>query len=53
MRKSAKIILNTSEVKEMVSRYPYQELPLKHRLFFLMVKWKIVDLLLIMYKILK
>ena len=53
MRKSAKIILNTSEVREMVSRYPYQELPLKHRLFFLMVEWKIVDLLLIMYKILK
>lgn len=50
MRLSAKLIINDINVRAFVNRFPYKELPIKHKIFFLLLKYKMVDLLLFILK---
>lgn len=46
-------IVNSDEMKVILHTYPYQFLPVRHRLFFLLMKWHLYDLLIILFKLKK
>lgn len=47
-RQSVKQMILEPRVREMVKRYPYGKLDFAHKTFFLLVKYKIVDLIMIL-----
>lgn len=49
MRNETKKILNSVLVRELVKRYPYRRLKIKHKAFFLLVKWRLVDAIFFMF----
>lgn len=51
MRSEAKKILESMAVRELVQRYPYKCLKIKHKVFFLLVKWKLVDVIFFMFRV--
>lgn len=53
MRTEAMKIVSAPEVRYLCKRYPYSLLKLKHRLFFNLIKFKMVDLLFLLFKISK
>lgn len=50
MRTSAQTIINNEKVRGFVKRFPYQKLHFKHKIFFLLLKYKMVDVLLYILK---
>ena len=46
MRARTTAILNDRKVGSFVSRFPYKQLDFKHKVFFLLVKFKMIDILL-------
>lgn len=53
MRQEAMKIVSCPEVRVFCKRYPSHLLPLKHRLFFNMVRFKMIDLIFLLLKISK
>lgn len=51
MRYEALTILKSPEVRSFIDRYPYKKLRLKHKLFFLMIKYKMIDVIFLLFKI--
>lgn len=51
MRKEARRIVSCIEVREFCRRYPSHLLKMKHRLFFSLVRYKLVDLIFLLFKI--
>ena len=51
MRAEAMKIVSRPEVRAFCKRYPSHLLPMKHRLFFNLVRYKLVDLIFLLYKI--
>lgn len=51
MRKEARRIVSCIEVREICRRYPSHLLKMKHRLFFTLVRYKMVDLIFLLFKI--
>lgn len=51
MRTEARKIVSRPEVRAFCKRYPSSMLPIKHRLFFNLVRYKLVDLIFLLYKI--
>lgn len=45
-----KTLCNDPIFQRAIKNYPYQQLPIKHKLFFLLVKYNITPLLILMYK---
>lgn len=43
-------IINSKPIKALVQRYPYQYLPCKHKVFFLLIKWKLLTLIFLLLK---
>ena len=50
MRSAANAIINDTNVRAFVNRFPYRKLHLKHKIFFLLLKYKCVDILLLILK---
>lgn len=50
MRTAAQSIINNEKVRCFVKRFPYHKLHIKHKIFFLLLKFKIVDVLLYILK---
>lgn len=50
MRKVAKEIIDDKRVRLFVHRFPFRQLHIKHRIFFLLLKYKLVDLLLLILR---
>lgn len=50
MRSAANAIINDTNVRAFVNRFPYRKLHLKHKIFFLLLKYKFVDVLLLILK---
>lgn len=46
-------IIRVPEVQTIIKKYPYYLLPIRHRLFFLLMKFHFYDLLIILFKIKK
>ncbi len=53
MKNAVDFIVNNREVREFCKRYPYKKLDIKHWLFFIMVKYKLVHILFFLNKIQK
>lgn len=53
MRKEAMKIVSTPEVRDLCKRYPSQQLGLKHKLFFSLIRFKMVGFLFLLFKISK
>lgn len=53
MRQTAMQIICNENVRSFVSRYPFQKLCLKHKLFFILVKYKCVDLVFLLFSFMK
>ena len=51
MRKEAKNIVSCKEVREFCRRYPSNQLKMKHRAFFNLVRYELVDLIFLLFKI--
>lgn len=50
-RKNIKEIVNVLELQAILKTYPYKLLPLRHKLFFLLVKYHLYDLLMLLFRI--
>lgn len=50
MRESSLSIINEKRVRAFVERFPYKQLPIKHKVFFLLLKYRCVDLLMLILK---
>lgn len=53
MRREAMKIVSCPEVRAFCKRYPHHLLDMKHRLFFNLVRYKMVDLIFLLFKIAK
>ena len=51
MRKEAKDAVYCNKVREFCRRYPSHLLRMKHRVFFNLVRYKLVDLIFLLFKI--
>lgn len=51
MRKEAKNIVSCKEVREFCRRYPSNQLKMKHRAFFNLIRYELVDLIFLLFKI--
>lgn len=51
MRAEALKIVSRPEVRVLCKRYPSSMLPVKHRLFFDFIRYKLIDLIFLFYKI--
>lgn len=49
-RKNIAKIVESKEIDDILNTYPYQSLPIKHRLFFLLMKWQSYDLLILLLR---
>lgn len=49
-RDNIRDIVQSSEVQSIMKTYPYRLLPMRHRLFFLLVKFRLYDLLIVLFK---
>lgn len=52
-RQNIKDIINSQEVDKLLYSYPYKLLPVKHRLFFLLLKYHLYDLIIFLFKLSK
>lgn len=50
-RKNIKDIVNAEELQTVLKTYPYRHLPLRHRIFFLLVKYHLYDIVTMLFKI--
>lgn len=50
-RKNIKEIANVPELQTILRTYPYKRLPLRHKLFFLLVRFHLYDLLMLLFRI--
>lgn len=50
MRHRSYAIVNHECVRSLVQRFPYQKLDFKHKLFFVLLKYKLVDIILMLLK---
>lgn len=51
MRAEALTIVSSPEVRVLCKRYPSSRLPVKHHLFFNLIRYKLIDLIFLFYKI--
>ena len=51
MRAEAMKIVSSPEVRAFCKRYPSRLLPMKHRLFFNLIRYKMIDLIFLLFKI--
>lgn len=49
-RDNIRDIVQSPEVQAIMKTYPYRLLPMRHRLFFLLVKFRLYDLLIVLFK---
>lgn len=49
-RDNIRDIVQSPEVQAIMNTYPYRLLPMRHRLFFLLVKFRLYDLLIVLFK---
>lgn len=50
-RKNIKEIVNVLELQAILKTYPYKLLPLRHKLFFLLVRFHLYDMIIMLFKI--
>lgn len=52
-RENIRAIIHAQEVQTILESYPYGELPLRHKVFFLLMKYRKYDLLIMLFKLKK
>lgn len=50
-RRNIRDIVKTPEIQMIMKTYPYRLLPMRHKLFFLLVKFRLYDILIVLFKI--